>query len=107
MDKDKSNLEKLEEALKELWRKQGDASIIAAKHTEFVVEPKIFVGDNLNPEILKLLVLNYLKTISHQDSGCGQVESFPDKIMIKSQSGKPMVIVRDKKIIQEYRAAQG
>ena len=106
MDKDKSNLEKLEEALKEMWRKQGEASIIAAKHTEFVIEPKIFVGDKLNPEILKLLVLNYLKTVGRQDSGCGQVESTPDKIVIKSTSGKPMVIVRDKKVIREYHAAQ-
>jgi hypothetical protein len=107
MEKEKNNFDSLEQALKDLWKKQGNASVIAAKHTEFMVEPKIFVGTELNPEILKLLVVNYLKSASRQDSGVGNVESSPDKIVIKSKSGKPLVIVRDKKIIQEYLSKQG
>lgn len=96
------SLQKLEELLKDFWRKQGKASIIAAKHTEFMVEPKIFMGDQLNPEILKLLVINYLAYASKQDSGIGNIEAGPEKIVIKTKSGKPLLIVRDKNIIQGY-----
>lgn len=106
MEKEKSALEKLEDQLKELWRKNGSASIIAAKHTEFMVEPKIFLGDKLNPEILKILVINYLKNTTNQDSGTGNIEVSEDKLIIKSPKGKPLVIVRDKKIIDQYIAQQ-
>ncbi len=104
MHKEKSAMEKLEEKIKELWKKSGNASIIAAKHTEFVVEPKVFIGDKLNPEILKLLVLVYLSQTSVQDSGAGNIEVHPDKLVIKSPKGKPLVIVNDKKIIDQYLA---
>ncbi|MFA5893057.1 MAG: hypothetical protein WC903_03750 [Candidatus Margulisiibacteriota bacterium] len=101
---EQSALEKLEGLLKELWRRSGNASVIAARHTEFTVEPMVFVGDKLNPEILKLLVINYLVQTSSQDSGTGNVEVTPDKLVIKTPKGKPMVIVRDQNIIQQYLA---
>jgi len=106
MSKEKSALEKIEEKLKEYWRKDGNASVIAAKHTEFMVEPKVFIGDQLNPEILKLLVINYLAQSSKQDSGIGNIDATPEKLVIKSPKGKPLVIVRDQKIIQQYLASK-
>jgi hypothetical protein len=101
---EKSALEKLEDLLKDIWRESGSASIIAAKHTEFIVEPKVFIDDKLNPEILKLLVINYLAQCSKQDSGIGNIDATPEKLTIKSPKGKPLVVVRDKKIIQQYLA---
>lgn len=99
----KERSENLEELLKNFWRKSGKASIIAAKHSEFVVEPKVFIGDKLNPEILKLLVINYLAQSTKQDSGIGaNIEATPEKLVIKSPKGKPLVVVRDQKIIQQY-----
>ncbi|MFA6548763.1 MAG: hypothetical protein WCT39_02360 [Candidatus Margulisiibacteriota bacterium] len=103
----KSALEKLEDLLKEQWRKSGKASIIAARHSEFVVEPKVFIGNKLHPDILKMLTLNYLATAAVQDSGIGgNVEVTPDTMVIKNNAGKPLVAVRDKKIIQEYLASR-
>ncbi|MEE8638442.1 MAG: hypothetical protein V3T21_05310 [Candidatus Margulisiibacteriota bacterium] len=104
MPEEKSALERLEEKLKDFWRKSGNPHVIAAKHTEFVVEPIIFMGDKLNPEILELLVLNYLTQTSKQDSGTGNIDVTPDKLVIKSPKGKPLVVVRDKKVIQQYLA---
>jgi hypothetical protein len=104
---EKEHLRKLEVLLKDFWRQSGKASVIAAKHTEFVVEPKVFIGDKLNPELLKLLVINYLVQTSKQDSGIGNIEATPDKLVIKSPKGRPMVVVRDQKIIQQYLSAQG
>ncbi len=106
MAEEKSALEKIEAVLKEIWRQSGQASIIAAKHTEFVVEPKIFLGDKLNPEILKMLVVNYLAQTSKQDSGTGHVEIKADKLVIKTPKGKPVVVVRDKKLIHQYLQAR-
>jgi hypothetical protein len=99
-----SALEKLEEKLKELWRQSGQGSIIAARHTEFVVEPKVFIGDKLHPDILKVLTQGYLAAV--QDSGIGNVEATPDKLIINNNEGKPLVIVKDKRIIQQYLAQQ-
>lgn len=97
----------LEELLKNFWRKSGNASIIAAKHTEFVVEPKVFIGDQLNPEILKMLVVNYLAQSARQDSGLGgNIEITPDKLVIKSAEGKTLAIVRDRNLIQQYLATR-
>lgn len=101
---DQSALEKLEAKLKELWQQSGQASVIAAKHTEFVIEPKVFLGNKLHPEILKMLVMSYLANASTQDSGVGNVEVTPEKMVIKTPKGKPVVIVRDKEIIHQYRA---
>lgn len=106
MNNEKSALERLENKLKELWREKGDAHVIAAKHTEFVVEPKIFMGNTLNPEILKLLVANYLAQSSSQDSGVGNIDVTPEKLTIKSPKGKPLVVVRDKNVIQQYLASR-
>jgi len=107
MEKEKSALEKLEELLKEVWRQSGQGSVIAAKHTEFVVEPKVFLGNQLNPEILKLLVVNYLLNTSKQDSGIGnEIEYDGEKLVINSPNGKPVVIVRDRKLIQQYLDSQ-
>lgn len=106
MDNNESALERLEKKLKELWRQSGSASVIAAKHTEFVVEPKVFLGDQMNPEILKLLVINYLIQSSSQDSGIGNIVASPDKLVIKDNKGKEVVVVHDKNIIRQYLASR-
>jgi len=107
MPEEKSALEKLEEAIKNYWRKSGKASVIAARHTEFVVEPKVFMGNKLHPEILKLIVKSYLASSSKQDSGTGNtIDVTPEKLEIKTSKGKPLVVVRDKKIINEYLTQQ-
>lgn len=106
MSEEKSALEKIEELLKDIWKQSGNAHVIAARHTEFVVEPKVFIGDELNPDILKLLVINYLVQSTKQDSGIGEnIEVAPEKLVIKTSKGKPLVVVRDRKLIQQYLEA--
>ncbi|MFH1541642.1 MAG: hypothetical protein ABIE84_00935 [bacterium] len=102
----KNNLEILEQELKRFWKKYGSAQIIAAKHTEFMVEPRIFMGDKLNPTVLEVIVNKYLACASQQDSGHGTVVATPEKLAIVTKKGKPMIVVRDKKIIQQYLAQQ-
>jgi hypothetical protein len=102
----RSAMEKLEEKLKELWRKSGQASIIAARHSEFVIEPKVFIGNKVHSDVLKVLTLCYLSNSAAQDSGVGNVDASPDKLVINNDDGKPMVVVRDKRIIRQYIAQQ-
>lgn len=102
MPKEKGKADNPEKTIREFWRKHGHHSVIAAKHTEFTVEPKVLIGDKLNPEILKLMVSRYLELSSRQDSGTGNIEYTGDKLTIKGADGKPLVIVRDKKLIEQY-----
>ncbi len=106
MEDNRSALEKLESKLKDLWRKSGKANIIAARHSEFVIEPKVFIGDQLHPEILKLMIMQYLAKASAQDSGIGNVEITPQKLIIKTPGGKELVAVRDKKLIRQCLSQQ-
>lgn len=102
-----SALEKLEWVFKEFWKDFGNPSVIAAKHTEFMVEPKVFIGNKINPEILKLLALAYLAhAVQQAPSLKKNIEIAPDKLVIKSPNGKPLIIVRDKNIIRQYIASQ-
>jgi len=106
-DKEKSALEKLEAKLIKMWKQSGQASVISGRHTEFVVEPKVFMGDKLHPDILKFLVQGYLANTSTQDSGAGNdIEISPEKLVIKGPDGKKMIVVRDKEIIRQYIASQ-
>ncbi|MFH1387391.1 MAG: hypothetical protein ABIH50_06985 [bacterium] len=97
-----NTLEKLENLIKGVWKQSGNASIIAAKHTEFVIEPKVFLGNKMNPEVLKCLVSNYLA----DGSITKNIEIKGDRLIIKSPKGKPLVEVSDPKIIQEFLARQ-
>ncbi|MDI6731873.1 MAG: hypothetical protein QME05_04765 [Candidatus Margulisbacteria bacterium] len=105
MNQEKSALDNLKDALRNFWRKYGKPSIVAAKHTDFIIEPTIFVGDKLNPEILKLLTMAYLANASRQDSGFGNIDVTPEKLVIKSSKGRPLVVVNDQKIIRQYVAS--
>ena len=102
MAEKKEPAKNIDDQLKAFWRKKANPSIIAAKHSEFMIEPKIFIGDKLNPEILKLIVVSYLAHASKQDSGFGNIDIAADRLVIKSPKGEPLVIVRDKKIIEGY-----
>ena len=105
-EQNKSALEKLQEKLLSMWKQSGKASIITGRHTEFVVEPKVIMGTKLHPDILKVIVLNYLYNTSKQDSGTGNIEASPERLVIKGADGKKLIVVRDKQIIQQYIASR-
>ena len=105
-EQEKSGLELMEDMLKNYWRKHGNPYIIVGRHSEFVVEPRVFMGNKLNPEVLKMLIAHYLASASVQDSGAGKIEVKSDKLIIKSPNGKPLAVVRDKRLIEQYLAQQ-
>lgn len=95
----KTALELAEEALRKFWLEKSKAPIIKAKHAELFVEPKIFVAGELNTEIGKLLIAEYLSKITIQDIAKGRVTITSDLIKIKDESGKLIAEVRSKKLI--------
>ena len=103
-EQEKSALELVEDSLKGYWRKRGNPHIIVGRHSEFVVEPRMFMGKKLNPEIERLLIKNYLASAAAGDSGMGKVVVKSNKLLIKDQHGKTVVTVSDRKLIKEYLA---
>ena len=95
----KTALEKAEEALRGFWLEKSNAPIIKAKHSEIFVEPKVFVGGSINPEVGKLLVKEYLSKVSIEDIARGRVIISSDLIKIKDEEGRLVAEVRNKKII--------
>jgi hypothetical protein len=102
--KELSAMEKMENMLKGFWKKHGNPHYIVGRHTEFVVEPRVFMGNKLNPEVLNLLIQNYLACAAADDSGVGKVKVKDDKLVITTPKGKPLAIIRDKKLIEQYLA---
>ncbi len=95
----KTALEQAEEQLKKFWLEKSHAPIIKAKHTEIFVEPRVFVGGEINPEIMKLVVSEYLSKVSVEDIGKGRVIITSDLIKIKDDDGTLLAEVRGKRII--------
>jgi hypothetical protein len=98
----KSNLtalEKAQEALRKFWLEKSKTPVIKAKHAEIYIEPKVFVGKKLNPEIEGLIVKERLSKITPEDIAKGRIVITADKILIKDKTGKPLAEVRSKKLI--------
>lgn len=95
----KTPLEQAEEALHKFWLEKSKAPIIKAKHTELFVEPKVFVGGELNPEIGKLVIQEYLSRVRVEDIAKGSIVISSDLIKINDENGKLIAEVRSKRII--------
>jgi hypothetical protein len=95
----KTAFELAEDALRKFWREKSKTTIIKAKHTEIVVEPKIFMGGHINPEVGKLLIKEYLSNLSPEDIAKGRVVITADMIMITDDNGELIAEVRSKKLI--------
>ncbi len=95
----RSALEIAEEHLKQFWREKSQATIIKAKHTEILVEPKVFMHGHINPEIGKLLIKEYLCNLSPDDIAKGKVIITADRIVIRDDNGEPIAEVKSRKLI--------
>lgn len=100
--KKKSYLDRLEDAIKRLWRKHNPTPIIKAKHTEISVEPMPFVRGHLNPQIAEFLVGIYVKKIKMDHLSNEQIEVTDGILRIKDKNGKLIAETTSPKIIQEY-----
>jgi len=98
-EQNKTALERIEEALKWFWRKHSGAKMMKAKNTEFIVEPKIFIGDKLNPEIARLIIRRYLAKVTPDDIIKRKVIITPEKIIINDDDGKKILEVKSKRLI--------
>jgi len=98
-EQEKTALQKVEDTLKRFWMGQKKSRLINARHTEVLVEPKVFIGGSLNPEISKLLIQEYLGKISAEDIAKGRVIITSDLIRIFNNDGTLVAEVRGKRII--------
>jgi len=96
---EKTALEEVSEVLRNFWLENSDAPIIKARHTELFIEPKIFTHGKVNSQISKLIVKEYLATISMEDIARGKIVITADSVKIKDDNGKLIAEVKSKAII--------
>jgi hypothetical protein len=99
----KTYLEKLEDELKKIWRVYGAKGPIKGALTEIEVEPRIFVGDSLNPEISDLLASVYLSKTTIEYVENGNLEIRDEAIVIKDKNKKPIAIIRSQIALRELK----
>ncbi|MBU0572955.1 MAG: hypothetical protein ABIJ26_01270 [Candidatus Margulisiibacteriota bacterium] len=103
MDKEITNIDRLEEALKRFWKDYDQNSRpIKGVHTEVVVEPKFFLGGKLNPQVRDLLITVYLSSCTREDVEKGKITIQNGTLLIKDKYGKPMATIRKQRIIREF-----
>ena len=99
----KSYLELLEDELKKMWNTHNNNGPIRGAHTEIEIEPKIFLGEELSPEMAKLLAAAYLSKTTIDDVNRGKLEITDHALVIKDQDKKPVAIIRSQIIIQKVK----
>ncbi len=100
----KSHLEQLEDELKKLWKTYGHNGMpIKGAHTEIEIEPKAFLGDDLNPEIAGILASVYLSKTTIEDVNRGKIEIHDQAIIIKDKNKKPIAIIRSQRAVHELK----
>ena len=96
----KSYLEKLESELKRTWKSYAGKGPIKGAHTEIEIEPKVFFGESLNPEIAEVLASVYLSQTTIEDLENGTIEIRDEAVVLKDKkTKKPIAIIRSKKTI--------
>ena len=103
----KTYLERLELELKKVWKEYGRRSPIKGAHTEIEVEPKVFLGDTINPEIADILASIYLSKTTIEDINNGNLELRDEAIVIKDKNKKPIAIIRSQMALREFKGRYG
>lgn len=96
---EKTNLEVLEESLLNFWKKNENRQIIRGFHTEIVIEPRVFMNGELNPEIAALLAEKIVMRLLSEKSPSAKVNISREAITVTDKNGNPIVEIRDPKII--------
>lgn len=100
-DKNKTQIDLLEEALEAFWEKFNRRGPIKARHTEVAVKPKAFVNNHLNPQLERKLIEVYLAKVTLKHILAGRVTISEDLIQIKDEKGKVVAEVTSKKLINK------
>ena len=100
----KSQLEKLEDELKKVWKKYSGSNPIKGAHTEIEINPRVFIGDELNAQIAEVLASVYLSKTTIEDVEEGNVEIRDEAIVLKDKkTKKPIAIIRSQRAIREMK----
>lgn len=100
----KTSLEILEDELKKVWSSYYKSGPINGLHTEIEIEPRAFVGDDLNPQLADILASVYLSKTTIDDLKNGSIEIRDEAIVIKDKATKkPVAIVRSQKLIRDFK----
>ncbi|MFC1559750.1 hypothetical protein ACFLZ2_04220 [Candidatus Margulisiibacteriota bacterium] len=99
---DKRTVTKLEDSLKEFWKDYGRTLSYKGRHTQVRVEPKFVIGNKINPEIAKRIVMIYLMQMTSDKVVEGEVKIDSDGLKIFDK-GKQVAHISDVNTIDNMR----
>ena len=99
-NKEKTELDLLEESLMAFWKRNKKRRIIKGFHTEIEIEPRVFMRGNLNPEIAATLSEQILLQLLSNKEEAKRVTISNDLITINDEAGNPIIEIKDPKIIR-------
>ncbi|MFH0887532.1 MAG: hypothetical protein V1843_05120 [bacterium] len=104
MDEEQIVIEqKMEKRLDKFWKKYGRTLFVKARHTDLTVQPRMLVGHEINPEVLRRLIEAYLAKLTPSKILNGEVEFTGETIIIKTKDGKKLLEVTSQRIINNMR----
>lgn len=96
------SLDKFEKALKDFWKEHKENLPIKGAHTEIVIEPKIFLDEEINPELAKLLVTAYISRTSIPELK-RNTELSKNTLIFKDEDGNEVAEISNYNIVKFYK----
>jgi len=92
----------LEDSLKDFWKEYGRVLSVRGRHTHVKVEPKYIVGNKINPEVAKRIVMIYLMHLTSDKVVSGDVRIDSDGLKIFDK-GEQIINITDANTIDSMR----
>ncbi|MFA4858394.1 MAG: hypothetical protein WC901_05340 [Candidatus Margulisiibacteriota bacterium] len=96
-----TSLDKVEAALNEFWNTYSKQLPIKGRHTEVTIKPRVFIGDELNPQIIQKIIEVYLLKMSIKHILSGKVVITDSNLQIKNDEGKVIVEISNAALIKK------
>lgn len=93
----------VEKGLEKFWKKYGRTLFVKARHVDLTVQPRMIVGSDVNPEVMRRLIEAYLAKMTPNQLVNGEIEFTGESLLIKNKKGQLLVEVTSRKIIDGMR----
>ncbi len=102
-DGSKEQKGELEKGISSFWKDYGHNISVSAKLCNFVIQPRFIVGNAVNAEVSKKLVMVYISQSTSEKLASGMIKQFNDSVSITPKTGKITINVVDSGAVQFIR----
>lgn len=96
-------LDRLEKAVRQVLLEEKKVQPIKALHGEFQIEPKIFIGAKISPDVQKALVAAFLSKLTIREVLDERVIITPKRIEVKDEKHNLVLTVEDPILIDNMQ----